>query len=43
MPKFYKGKKAPVFVENIKREKYRFSWDRLADVIDSFIPEKGDN
>ncbi|MBC2716529.1 MAG: glycosyltransferase [Desulfobacteraceae bacterium] len=41
--KFFKENNGPVFSENIKKEKYRFSWDRLVDVIESFIPDKGPN
>ncbi|MGB9499505.1 MAG: glycosyltransferase [Dissulfuribacterales bacterium] len=37
--KFCKENNGPVFVKNIEKEKYRFSWDRLVDVIESFILE----
>lgn len=32
--KFFQEKKAKEFSENVKRENYRFSWDRMVDVIE---------
>ena len=41
--KFFKENHAPVFSENIKKEKYMFSWDCLVDVIESFFSRRAVN
>lgn len=37
--KFFKEKKGQTFSENIEKEKYRFSWDRMVDVIENLVWE----
>jgi glycosyltransferase involved in cell wall biosynthesis len=35
--KFFDEGKQPVFEENIKNESYRFSWERMGEVVDGFL------
>ena len=37
---YYKENKAPEFTKNIAKEKERFSWSKLIDIIESFYEEK---
>ena len=39
--KFFGEDKAGLFVENIRKEKYRFSWDKLVDGIEALAGGKG--
>lgn len=39
--KFFGEDKAGLFVENIRKEKYRFSWDQLVDGIEALAGGKG--
>lgn len=40
---FYKENKEKVFIDNIIREEWRFSWDRIADTIESFSALSNNN
>lgn len=37
--KFFREKKAEIFCTNIKREQYKFSWDRMVEIVEELYDE----